>query len=92
MKKNTSIVAIIAIVAAVMVAGEYFAYKADQNPEPEITATSTTQVRDEQSFILRPNMVDEYDDWIKYVDIMEGDMIYIRVTKPVYPDPGNDRS
>lgn len=62
-------------------------------PIPEISATSTSAgLRDQETFVLRPNMVDEYEDWIKYVDIMEGDTIHITVFEPVYPDPGNDQS
>lgn len=97
MTKNTTIVLVVAIIAAMLIAVNYAS--APDAPAPEISATSTSiQVRDHKTYTLYPTMVEEYEDWIKYVDIMEGDTLHMIVIEPgqtipeSWPDPGNDFS
>jgi hypothetical protein len=88
MKKNTAIVAALAI-AFTAITVMQFAPSETIYHCPDVQQQG---LRDSAIFILRPTDVEKYDDLIKYVEVMEGDTVLISVFEPSYPDPGNDHS
>lgn len=89
MKKNTATVAILTVAFTAITIMSFAPSKTSVIVcEPQ----KTEGLRDQKTFVLDPTMQEEYEDWVKYVSIMEGDTIHITVMEPVYPDPGNDFS
>lgn len=43
--------------------------------------TNTDNIRDTYTSVLRPTDVEKYEDWSKYVEILEGDTIEVKVIK-----------
>jgi len=88
MKKNTAIVAILAIAFTAITIMSFAPSETHYSCED----IEQQGLRDSTIFILRPNDVEKYEDLKKYVDLMEGDSVLIQVFEPSYPDQGNDQS